>query len=89
MTSPPGRRRRMAATPAQPPPSRYLGAGRGPRQRATSYVSDHRRAITANTLVKGGLAWVGGGRRFGADIAAVFAAAMAVGAVLALYPLLV
>jgi uncharacterized membrane protein (DUF4010 family) len=46
-------------------------------------------AIAANTLVKGGLAWIGGGRAFGAPIAAVFAAAMAAGALLALYPLLV
>ncbi|HTM21218.1 MAG TPA: DUF4010 domain-containing protein [Kofleriaceae bacterium] len=45
-------------------------------------------AIASNTLVKAALAWFGGGRRFGADIALVFAASMVLGATLALRPLL-
>jgi uncharacterized membrane protein (DUF4010 family) len=40
-------------------------------------------AITSNTIVKGAIAWFGGGRRFGADIAKVFGAAIAGGVVVA------
>jgi uncharacterized membrane protein (DUF4010 family) len=36
-------------------------------------------AILANTVVKGGMAWVSGGRAFGAHIAIVFAAASVAG----------
>jgi uncharacterized membrane protein (DUF4010 family) len=36
-------------------------------------------AVASNTLVKGGIAWIGGGRRFGADVAKVFGAAMVIG----------
>jgi uncharacterized membrane protein (DUF4010 family) len=46
-------------------------------------------AVACNTVVKAVIAWVGGGRAFGRDIAVVFAIAMAVGAVLALRPLVV
>jgi len=45
-------------------------------------------AIASNTVVKAGIAWVGAGRSFGADIAKVFVVSMAVGAVLALRPLI-
>jgi uncharacterized membrane protein (DUF4010 family) len=41
-------------------------------------------AVSSNTLVKGAIAWIGGGRRFGADIVKVFGAAMAVGVAVAL-----
>jgi uncharacterized membrane protein (DUF4010 family) len=41
-------------------------------------------AVTSNTLVKGVIAWLGGGRRFGADVAKVLGSAVAGGIVLAL-----
>jgi uncharacterized membrane protein (DUF4010 family) len=41
-------------------------------------------AVTSNTLVKGTIAWIGGGRRFGVDVAKVFGAAVVGGVVLAL-----
>lgn len=40
-------------------------------------------AVMANTAVKGGLAWVTGGRAFGRDVAQVFAASMVIGVTLA------
>jgi uncharacterized membrane protein (DUF4010 family) len=40
-------------------------------------------AVVSNTLVKAGLAWVSGGRRFALPIAAVFGAVAAVGIALA------
>jgi uncharacterized membrane protein (DUF4010 family) len=46
-------------------------------------------AVASNTLVKGGIAWIGGGRRFGADIVKVFGAAMVVGIAVALARLFV
>jgi uncharacterized membrane protein (DUF4010 family) len=46
-------------------------------------------AVTSNTLVKGVIAWVGGGRRFGADIAKVFGLAMAGGILVAVSKLVV
>ncbi len=45
-------------------------------------------AIASNTVVKAVIAWIGGGRAFGRDIAVVFAISIAVGAALALRPLL-
>jgi len=41
-------------------------------------------AVASNTLVKGAIAWVSGGRKFGADIAKLFGASMALGIVVAL-----
>lgn len=40
-------------------------------------------AVASNTIVKGAIAWVVGGRPFGADIAKVFGGAMAVGLLVA------
>jgi uncharacterized membrane protein (DUF4010 family) len=41
-------------------------------------------AVASNTVVKGVIAWVAGGRRFGGDVAKVFGVAMAGGIVVAL-----
>lgn len=41
-------------------------------------------AVASNTIAKGVIAWVSGGRAFGADIAKVFAIAMAVGIIAAM-----
>ncbi len=46
-------------------------------------------AVASNTLVKGGIAMVGGGRRFGAGVATVFAIGLALGAAVAVASLLV
>jgi uncharacterized membrane protein (DUF4010 family) len=40
-------------------------------------------AVAANTLVKGAIAWIGGGRKFGADVAKVFAVATVVAVIVA------
>ena len=40
-------------------------------------------AVASNTIVKGVIAWVSGGRRFGTDIAKVFGLAMLGGVVVA------
>jgi uncharacterized membrane protein (DUF4010 family) len=40
-------------------------------------------AVASNTVVKGTVAWVSGGRQFGADIAKVFVAAMVCGVAVA------
>jgi uncharacterized membrane protein (DUF4010 family) len=41
-------------------------------------------AVASNTVVKGAIAWVSGGRSFGTDIAKVFGASMAIGILVAL-----
>jgi uncharacterized membrane protein (DUF4010 family) len=41
-------------------------------------------AVAANTLVKAAIAWISGGRKFGADIAKIFAVAIVAGVIVAI-----